>query len=71
MIGAMAADGHLLFSDVRQSRVFVDAWWGRLMLRGGEQIRRYLERHQALETVKLADTETHVFALFKKRASRN
>jgi 2-polyprenyl-3-methyl-5-hydroxy-6-metoxy-1,4-benzoquinol methylase len=70
LIDAMTADGHLLFSDVRQSRVFEDAWWGRVMLRGGEQIRRYLQRHSALETVELADTDTHVFALFRKRTAR-
>ena len=61
--------GHLLFSDVRQSRVFEQAWWGRIMLRGGEQIRRFLQRHSQLETLQLADTDSHVFALFRKRRS--
>ena len=67
LIDAIDPGGWLLYSDVRQSRVFEEAWWGRLVLRGGEQIRRYLKRHPALETLQLADTESHVFALFRKR----
>ena len=68
LIRAISPGGHMLFSDVRQSRVFENAWWGRLMLRGGEQIRRHLERDPDLEMIQTADTESHVFALFRKRA---
>jgi len=67
LLDAISPGGHLLFSDVRQSRVYEQAWWGRLMLRGGEQIRRFLQRHSQLETLQLADTDSHVFALFRKR----
>ncbi len=68
VIRAVEPGGLLLFSDVRQSRVFETAWWGRFVLRGGEQIRRLLVRHAALELVSSADTESHVFALFRRRA---
>ena len=35
IIEALAPGAYLLFSDVRQSRVFEEAWWGRFVLRGG------------------------------------
>jgi Predicted methyltransferase (contains TPR repeat) len=68
VVNAIKPGGFLLFSDVRQSRVFETAWWGRYVLRGGEQIRRLLARRADLETVTEADTPTHVFALFRKVA---
>lgn len=67
IVGAMDAGGFLLFSDVRQSKVFEDAWWGRFVLRGGEQIRRLLSRDSRLETIATADTKSHVFALYQRR----
>ena len=67
IIGAMKPSGFLLFSDVRQSRVFEEAWWGRLLLRGGEQIRRLLARDPRLELIASADTKSHVFALYQRR----
>ena len=69
LVDAIAPSGFLLYSDVRQSRVFEDAWWGPIALRGGEQIRRYLSRRSDLETVSVADTDSHVFALFRKRGT--
>ena len=71
LVRAISPGGCLLFSDVRQSRVFENAWWGRLMLRGGEQIRRHLQRQPDLDTLQLADTESHVFALFRKKAPQS
>jgi len=68
VVGAVEPGGFLLFSDVRQSAVFETAWWGRFVLRGGEQIRRLLERRADLETVSTANTASHVFALFRKVA---
>jgi predicted TPR repeat methyltransferase len=68
VVGAVEPGGFLLFSDVRQSPVFETAWWGRYVLRGGEQIRRLLARRADLETVTTADTASHVFALFRKVA---
>lgn len=68
VIDAIEPDGFLLFSDVRQSPVFESAWWGRYVLRGGEQIRRLLSRDARLETVASADTKSHVFALYRRRA---
>jgi 2-polyprenyl-3-methyl-5-hydroxy-6-metoxy-1,4-benzoquinol methylase len=67
VVDAIRPDGFLLFSDVRQSRVFESAWWGPMILRGGEQIRRLLTRHPQLELVKAADTDSHVFALYRRR----
>jgi 2-polyprenyl-3-methyl-5-hydroxy-6-metoxy-1,4-benzoquinol methylase len=69
MVAALQPGGFLLFSDVRQSRVFENAWWGRLVLRGGEQIRRLLGRRADLDTLATADTGSHVFALFRKAGS--
>jgi 2-polyprenyl-3-methyl-5-hydroxy-6-metoxy-1,4-benzoquinol methylase len=66
IVAALDPGGYLLFSDVRQSRVFEDAWWGRFVLRGGEQIRRLLARRADLDTIAEAKTESHVFALFQK-----
>ena len=68
VIGAVKPGGLLLFSDVRQSPVFESAWWGPLMLRGGGQIRNYLTDHGSLEVLKSADTKSHVFALYQRRA---
>jgi 2-polyprenyl-3-methyl-5-hydroxy-6-metoxy-1,4-benzoquinol methylase len=66
IIDAMTPHGFLLFSDVRQSPVFEEAWWGRYMLRGGEQIRRLLSRSPRLENLASADTSSHVFALYQR-----
>ena len=68
IIRAVAPGGFLLFSDVRQSPVFENAWWGSILLRGGEQIRRLLKANPELETLRTAETATHVFALFRRKA---
>ena len=68
VVDAARPGGFVLFSDVRQSPVFETAWWGPMMLRGGDQIRGYLTRHPSLELVKSADTRSHVFALYRRRA---
>jgi hypothetical protein len=67
VVNAVKPGGFLLFSDVRQSVVFESAWWGPLMLRGGDQIRRHLTSLPQLELVRSADTESHVFALYRRR----
>ena len=67
VIESVNSGGFLLFSDVRQSRVFEQAWWGRYVLRGGEQIRRLLSRDPRLEIVASADTKSHVFALYRRK----
>ena len=69
VVDAMKPGGYLLFSDVRQSTVFEDAWWGRLVLRGGEQIRRLLTNTSELELIVADDTPSHVFALYRRRAA--
>jgi 2-polyprenyl-3-methyl-5-hydroxy-6-metoxy-1,4-benzoquinol methylase len=68
LVDAIEPNGFLLFSDVRQSRVFEDAWWGRFVLRGGEQIRRLLSRDARLDLVASDDTASHVFALYRRNA---
>jgi 2-polyprenyl-3-methyl-5-hydroxy-6-metoxy-1,4-benzoquinol methylase len=70
IVGAVEPGGFLLFSDVRQSPVFETAWWGRYVLRGGEQIRRLLLARSDLEQVSRDDTASHVFALFRKVARK-
>ena len=69
VVRAVKPGGFLLFSDVRQSVVFENAWWGPLLLRGGEQIRRHLTSRPDLELVRSADTDSHVFALYRRRIS--
>jgi predicted TPR repeat methyltransferase len=66
IIESVESGGFLLFSDVRQSTVFEQAWWGKYVLRGGEQIRRLLSRDARLETLASADTKSHVFALYRR-----
>jgi len=66
-INAVKPGGFLLFSDHRQSVVFETAWWGSLVLRGGEQIRRLLDRDPNLEKLKSAQTAAHVYALYRRR----
>ena len=68
VVNAVEPGGFLLFSDVRQSPVFENAWWGPLLLRGGEQIRRHLTGLPDLELVRSADTDSHVFALYRRRS---
>ncbi|MEO5590324.1 MAG: SAM-dependent methyltransferase [Gemmatimonadaceae bacterium] len=66
IVGSLKPHGYLLFSDVRQSRVFEGAWWGRFVLRGGEQIRRLLSHDHRLELISDANTDSHVFALYRR-----
>ena len=68
VVHAMKPGGYLLFSDVRQSTVFETSWWGRYLLRGGEQIRRLLTANAELEKLRSAETASHVFALYRRRA---
>lgn len=67
LVGAVKPGGVLFFSDARQSRVFEGAWWGPMMLRGGEQIRRWLARHPHLQLEAEAETDAHVFGLYRRR----
>jgi 2-polyprenyl-3-methyl-5-hydroxy-6-metoxy-1,4-benzoquinol methylase len=66
VISAIEPGGFLLFSDVRQSRVFESAWWGRYVLRGGEQIRRLVSASAELETIAEDDTDSHVFGVYRR-----
>jgi 2-polyprenyl-3-methyl-5-hydroxy-6-metoxy-1,4-benzoquinol methylase len=66
VVNAVRPGGYLLFSDVRQSRVFESAGWGPVILRGGEQIRRLLSRAYGLDVIASRDSETHVFALLHR-----
>jgi SAM-dependent methyltransferase len=67
LVDALIPGGTLLFSDARQTTMFEDAWWGRYVLRGGEQIKRELSRHPQLVCRASRSTPTHVFAVFAKR----
>jgi 2-polyprenyl-3-methyl-5-hydroxy-6-metoxy-1,4-benzoquinol methylase len=68
VIDAVKPGGFLLFSDVRQSPVFETAWWGSLVLRGGEQIRRLIGANPDLDTLSTAETPSHVFALYRRKS---
>ena len=68
VVSCVKPGGFLLFSDVRQSTVFETAWWGKYVMRGGDQIRRHLSRNPSLETVSQADTKSHVFALYRRKS---
>jgi 2-polyprenyl-3-methyl-5-hydroxy-6-metoxy-1,4-benzoquinol methylase len=67
VVNAVKPGGFLLFSDVRQSEMFETSWWGSLILRGGEQIRRLLDKNADLEKLRSAETASHVFALYRRR----
>jgi glycosyltransferase involved in cell wall biosynthesis/2-polyprenyl-3-methyl-5-hydroxy-6-metoxy-1,4-benzoquinol methylase len=71
VIEAIEAGGLILFCDTRQSRVFETASWASAVLRGGEQIRRHLSAHPKLTLELAADTETHVFAIFRRNEDEN
>jgi len=66
LIDADQDGGYLLFGDVRQSIIFEQAWWNRYLMRGGMIICELLKSHNELIQVATHDTETHVFALFRK-----
>jgi len=66
LIDAVQDGGYLLFGDVRQSIIFEQAWWNRYLMRGGMIICELLKSHNELIQVATHDTETHVFALFRK-----
>ena len=68
VVNAVKPGGFLLFSDVRQSEMFETAWWGSVVLRGGEQIRRLLDKNADLEKLRSAETAAHVYALYRRRA---
>ena len=67
VVSAVKPGGFLLFSDVRQSVMFETSWWGPFVLRGGEQIRRLLDKNADLERLRSAETASHVFALYRRR----
>jgi hypothetical protein len=68
LVGALESGGYLLMSDPRQNRLFETEWWGRLLLRGGKNVRDFLASHPSLQLLEAKTTETHVFALFRKTA---
>jgi 2-polyprenyl-3-methyl-5-hydroxy-6-metoxy-1,4-benzoquinol methylase len=66
VVKAIKPGGYLLYSDHRQALMFETAWWGGLVLRGGEQIRRLLSKTPELETLRSAETSGHVYALYRR-----
>jgi len=63
---ALEPGGYLLFTATRQNPLFETEWWGKLLLRGGLNIRDYLSRHSSLHLVYTECSETHAFVLFRK-----
>lgn len=66
LIAGLRPGGYLLLTDPRQSPLFETEWWGRWLLRGGLNIRKFIGSHPALSVVSTDATETHVFGLFRK-----
>ena len=66
LVAALKPGGYLLFVSPRQDVLFETTWWGRLLQRGGENVRDYIGSHSSLSLVSADTTETHVFALFQK-----
>jgi predicted TPR repeat methyltransferase len=59
--------GDLLFAcEFREADLYEDSWLAKRLRLGGECIIQELAAHPGLETVKAANTESHVFALLRK-----
>lgn len=66
LVDAMEPGGYLLLVDPRQNASFESSWWGRLLIRGGTNVRAFVACHVSLRLVSEDSTETHVFGLFRK-----
>jgi SAM-dependent methyltransferase len=67
LISGMRPGGLLLAGDFRYDRRFESSWWRKRLLHGGKWVIEALAAHPSLLTVKKAGTETHVFALLRKK----
>ena len=70
IVRSLEAGRIFLYSDVRQSRVFETAWWGRDDAAGWRADQAAPQKIDGLELVRSADTDSHVFALYRRRAQR-
>ena len=68
LVNGLEPGGYLLLVDPRQDKLFETASWGRLLLRGGKNIRDFIGLHASLHLVFADSSETHVFALFRKES---
>jgi hypothetical protein len=67
LISGMRPGGLLLAGDFRYDRRLESSWWRKRLLHGGKWVIEALAAHPGLVTVKKASTETHVFALLRKK----
>lgn len=66
IVKAMRPGDYLLVGDTRESLLFENTWWGKRFRRGGKWVVRTVEENPALETVRQAVNETHMFGIFRK-----
>ena len=67
LVANLRPDDLLFVGDYRWKKFLEDSRLGRHLLFGGKWVLRELASHPQLETVEQASTETHVFAVFRKR----
>jgi SAM-dependent methyltransferase len=67
LVSGMLPGGLLLAGDFRFDRDFENSWWRKRFLHGGKWVIEALAAHPALTTMKKAATDTHVFALLRKK----
>jgi len=68
LVRALAPGGYLLLGNSRQGELFETAWWGRVLIRGGRWIDRYVGAHPDLERVGTGTGGFYVNSLFRRRA---
>jgi 2-polyprenyl-3-methyl-5-hydroxy-6-metoxy-1,4-benzoquinol methylase len=52
LIKSLRSGGYLFIGTMKVSEIHENAWWGRFMLRSGQQINGFFAAHQALNTVR-------------------
>jgi O-antigen/teichoic acid export membrane protein/2-polyprenyl-3-methyl-5-hydroxy-6-metoxy-1,4-benzoquinol methylase len=52
LVNSLRPGGYLFIGTMEVAEIYENAWWGRFMLRSGQQINRFFAAHPALKTVR-------------------
>ena len=66
VIAGLNPGGLLLVGNMRQNEVSEDAWWGRVLIRGGKWIDRYMAGQPGLEVITTTVTDSYIESLLRK-----
>jgi len=55
LVNSLRPGGYVLMGTMRVAEIYEDAWWGRFLLRSGQQINNFFARHPALKVVRTAE----------------